>query len=94
MITTERLTKSYRKEPRTTATGLTWIVGHCRPSDIHGVEGDERSLEQTRVWLGFLQQTRQTYNTCVFQAVLGGANSLHEKVCSYSDDIHLNLYLC
>ena len=24
---------------------LTWIVGHCRPSDIHGVEGDKRWLK-------------------------------------------------
>jgi hypothetical protein len=33
---------------------LTWVVGHGRPGDIHGVEGDKRGLEQTRLGLGFL----------------------------------------
>lgn len=33
---------------------LTWVVGHGGPGDIHGVEGDERGLEQTRLGLGFL----------------------------------------
>lgn len=48
---------------------LTWIVGHCRPSDIHGVERDEGSLEQTRVWLGFLQQKGQTCTKFISQNV-------------------------
>lgn len=35
----ERVTKG--TEERANNWRLTWVVGHCRPGDIHGVEGDE-----------------------------------------------------
>lgn len=38
---------------------LTGVVGHGRPGDVHGVEGDDGGLEETGAGLSLLCKTGQ-----------------------------------
>lgn len=42
--------------------GLTRVVGHGRPGDVHGVQTDKGWLEQTRLWRDILRHTEQGEN--------------------------------